>query len=82
MKYRSRAITEAMKYDGTNGKAIIEWSGNEVELSAKNGEPCIQMKILEKVTTASIGDYIVRNISGIFFPCKQEAFEEVFEEAE
>lgn len=37
------------------------------------------IKTLEGIMTASVGDYIIKGVHGEFYPCKPDIFEETYE---
>jgi hypothetical protein len=42
------------------------------------GEPKIEIPTLEGVITASLGDYIIKGVSGEFYPCNPDIFEKAY----
>ena len=92
MKYRKKPVViEAFKYDGD----LMDKDGNyyvpqwAVE-AHKNGTlfyGCgvggdeLFIKTPEGVYPVSVGDYIVRGVSGELYPCKPDIFEQTYEEA-
>ena len=38
-----------------------------------------QIKTLEGVMTANIGDFIIKGVNGEFYPCKPDIFEKTYE---
>jgi len=87
MKYRKKPVViEAILYTGKNGFEISKWSNNlayqspVLEPSENNpGGSYLQIKTLEGIMTASPGDWIIKGISGEFYPCKPDVFEKTYE---
>lgn len=63
------------------------------EMSVEWGKPFIsvaryyevlnymEIKTLEGISRADVGDYIIRGLKGEFYPCKPDIFEETYEPA-
>ena len=39
-----------------------------------DGKPILQIETLEGVMTANLGDYIIKGVTGEFYPCKPDVF--------
>lgn len=50
---------------------IPDWDGN--------GIPIIKIPTLEGEMVASLGDWIIRGVSGEMYPCKPDIFEKTYE---
>jgi len=87
-KYRKKpVIIEAILFIGDNWQEIQKWmykSGSKRFKSCetnKRGEVVgIIIKTLEGKMKADIGDYVIKGISGEFYPCKPDIFEKTYEE--
>ena len=88
MKYRKKPVViEAIKFDGTNetAKKIIEFSEHLIELYEAEMvnqvmyPPYLIIPTLEGSMTASVNDWIIKGISGEFYPCKPEIFEATYD---
>lgn len=88
--YRTKPVVkEAIQFNGENAKEICDWSGISVSISPVL-EPSdinpsgvyLQIKTLEGVMTANLGDYIIKGLRGEFYPCKPDIFEKTYELAE
>jgi preprotein translocase subunit Sss1 len=86
--YRKKPVViEAVKWDGTNLKEIInfiglhesakKWSWEEYEEVVKIQG--LKIFTLEGPLVASIGDFIIKGIKGEFYPCKPDIFENTYE---
>lgn len=84
-KYRKKPVViEAILW---NGNAIQELDDfmSEQEHSyttapqGRNGGYLVNIKTLEGVMTANIGDYIIKGVKGEFYPCKPDIFETTYE---
>lgn len=79
-KFRKKPVViEATQYDGSF-KSFLEIKEfcNEYIF----GEPgiAIVIRTLEGDMTANIGDWIIKGISGEFYPCKHEIFLATYEQ--
>lgn len=87
MRYRKRpVIVSAIQYTGNNGNELSLWSNHAVIespiLEPTKDNPSgryVQVETLEGVITGNVGDYIIRGISGEFYPCKPDIFEKTYE---
>ena len=43
------------------------------------GNPILKIQTLEGVMTASLGDWIIKGVSGEFYPCKPDIFEKTYQ---
>ena len=92
MRYRKRAFEiEAMQWTGENLEEIKAFVGKsliydilDTAWEVGKGKPRVFMKIktLEGDMIASEGDYIIKGISGEFYPCKPDIFKATYEEVE
>lgn len=75
-------------------KSALEFMGQKVDLSnsitaEKFEDYCsvgiekggVEIKTLEGVMKASFGDYIIKGVSGEFYPCKPDIFQKTYETA-
>ena len=93
MKYRKKPVViEAIQWDGTNKSTheVITFIGQEVANDAITQEKfydyCnialrdgIKIETLEGTMTASVGDFIIKGVSGEFYPCKPDVFYKTYE---
>ncbi len=83
-KYRKKPVViEAHRLgdpwgDGPFWPAVTE---NKIILSMKGPDPHAKIKTLEGVMRADVGDWIICGVSGEFYPCKPDIFEQTYEEA-
>lgn len=78
-KYKKRPIIiEAVKFDGTDES--VDWLLPQLE-TGEIGRACnkLYIKTLEGVMIAQKGDYIIKGVSGEFYPCKPDIFEKSYE---
>ena len=82
---------EAVQWTGLNLQEIKEFVGESLiyyicdsawEVGKGRPHVIIEIKTLEGVMTASVGDYIIKGLRGEFYPCKPDIFEETYEPAE
>ena len=91
-KYRKKpVIIEAIQWDGFNLQEIknfvgesLEYYINDAAWQVGKGRPHVHMEIktLEGVMTAIVGDFIIKGINGEFYPCKSDIFEKTYEAVE
>ena len=81
MKYRKKpVVVEAIQWHGVNFIAVDEFITVHHETYPSQG--IVKIPTLEGEMTASIGDYIIKGISGEFYPCKPEIFELTYEQVD
>lgn len=91
MQYRKKPVViEAFKFGHDN---IPDWfmdkvSSNEIFLVG-NGHPLergsinyADIKTLEGVMTAFVGDFVIKGLKGEIYPCKADIFEMSYEKEE
>lgn len=89
-KYRKKpVIIEAVQYDGKNDWELSQWSKGVVYsspvLEPTENNPTgsyLQIKTLEGVMTAIVGDFVIKGINGEFYPCKEDIFWKTYEKVE
>lgn len=89
MKYRKKPVViEAFHWTEVPNKAKVpEWLkkailSGRVKLKKLNDDFFIEIKTLKGTRKASIGDYIVKGVSGEIYPCEPEIFEQTYEKVE
>jgi len=83
MKYRKKPIEiEAIQWDGKNINEISFAFPECFATFTVSNDNCIQIKTLEGIMTARMGDYIIRGVKGEFYPCKPDIFEATYEKVE
>ncbi|WP_290387423.1 DUF2829 domain-containing protein [Parabacteroides goldsteinii] len=93
MKYvKKSVVVEAVQYDNLNKKDIEQFVGKELkqELFSDSayevgmGAPIFSLTIptLEGEMKALPGDYIIKGVSGEFYPCKPDIFKKTYREAD
>lgn len=82
-------VIEAMRFEGDNHFRIKQWSDGQVYVSPvleptkDNPTGCyLQIKTLEGVMTAIVGDWIIKGVKGEFYPCKPDIFAATYEPVE
>lgn len=78
-KYRKKPIIiEAVQYNGENIEEIKAFMvGGSRKIAIK--ENSVIISTLEGDMTASKGDFIIRGVSGEYYPCKPDIFEKTYE---
>ncbi len=83
-KFRKKPVViEAVQWNGSNHlitETFMKGSGAYLD---RNASPLGVIKIptLEGVMDASVDDWIIKGISGEFYPCKPDIFEKTYEPA-
>src|SRR6478736_2950399 len=88
-QFRKKPVTiEAMQYLPDTASSIIKWAAESGQTITFHCEPpCSQhmddhklrIPTLEGTMFADNGDYIIRGISGEFYPCKPDIFALTYE---
>jgi hypothetical protein len=87
--FRKKPVTiEAVQFNGNNGSSIKDWASGTVVpspvLEPTDDNPTgayLQIKTLEGVMTARVGDWIIKGVRGEFYPCKPDIFGATYEPA-
>lgn len=80
MKYRKKPVViEAVQWTGCN---LAEIENFMCMILYPIEESSLLIYTLEGTMTASIGDFIIKGISGEFYPCKPDIFENTYEKVE
>ena len=92
MKYRKKPVViEAVQWTGLNLEEIKQFVGNDLEYDiidtawqVGKGVPHVHMKIrtLEGDHECTKGDFIIKGVSGEFYPCKPDILEKTYEAVE
>ena len=71
-KFRKKPIViEAVQWTGDNSDDLIEFTQGEIII----GNQLVAVKTLEGIMSAQLGDWIIKGVSGEFYPCKPDIFE-------
>lgn len=76
-------IIEAMVFEDTVDclAELSDFMDNQnVRVSYREPEPKLLIETLEGTMSANEGDYIIKGISGEFYPCKPDIFNKTYEE--
>lgn len=77
-KYRKKpAEIVALRYDGENAEDIQKFVG-PTECVLWDGE--VYVDTMEGRMHVSAGDYVIKGVQGEFYPCKENIFNETYEE--
>lgn len=94
MLYRKKpVIIEAIQWTGFNHRVMFDFLtynqyvndfiatyGNNFYIDHNKVEGGLIIKTREGEHIASIGDYIIKGVSGEFYPCKPDIFNQTYEE--
>ena len=78
MKYIKKPVTiDAIQWNGNNHKEIADFCKNSYFIHTEIDNILIKtlyIETLEGSLKAKEGDYIIKDIKGEFYPCKEEIF--------
>lgn len=79
MKYRKKpVIIEAVQWNGDNFDELVKFTnGRWLDYDNKNG---LFVWTLEGRMHASVGDFLIKGVSGEFYACKPDIFHQTYEE--
>lgn len=90
MEYRKKPVViEAIEWTGLNLEEIKQFVGKDLEYDIMDAAwQCgkwpvttnVRIKTLEGTHHASTGDYIIKGVSGEFYPCKPDIFDKTYEQ--
>lgn len=80
-KYRKKPVViEAEHFTDENKDRCFNFIAcNKAAEFDKDGHHCIEIQTLEGVMVAALGDYIIKGVSGEFYPCKPDIFAATYE---
>lgn len=79
MKFRKKpVVVEAIQWTGKNWAEVNAFVGK----SAHGRDDSLWISTYEGVMTASVGDWIIKGVSGEFYPCKPDIFEKTYDAVE
>ena len=83
-QYRKKPVViEAIQFNGKNAEEIEQWSNNNVKsgpaLEDTSTRDYLEIETLEGTMTAQLNDYIIKGVSGEFYPCKPDIFEKTYD---
>lgn len=88
-KYKTKPCEiEAVQYDGSNQKEIMDFVGESLiyyslnlDIPWNDDKSYVYMAVmtLEGRMRISKGDYIIKGLRGEFYPCKPDVFEKKYE---
>lgn len=79
-KYRKKPVViEAFELTTENFNTVLEWCGGEAFTPDRLKDVAIDIKTLEGVMRANLGDYIIKGVQGEFYPCKPDIFKATYE---
>ena len=76
-------VIEAMQYDGNNYYEVIRWAHSGLHPMSNSiityDGAFLRIRTLEGNMIANVGDWIIKGVSGEFYPCKPDIFEKTYE---
>jgi len=89
MKYRKKPVEVEAELiaDPDDLQRVCDWitrNGGTASLRPRLATPgkVIAISTLEGLTSARVGDYVIRGVAGEFYPCKPDIFTQTYEPAE
>ena len=76
-QYQKKPVTVfAVKWDGTNLQEVLSFTNNKAMM--KNDTLIIPT--LEGTMAAEVGSYIIKGVKGEYYPCREDIFDDTYEE--
>lgn len=69
-------VVEVLQWEGDNLIDIFKFIGKTANYGDNSG---LTISTLEGEMSAAIGDYIIKGVSGEFYPCKPDIFHKTYE---
>lgn len=87
MRFRKKPVeVEAVRFDGvppdaTNAEDLMAWIGDQSSLAFddETDEVYLTIDTLEGLMRANLGDWIIKGVTGEFYPCKPDIFKATYE---
>ena len=70
-------MIQAVHWLGNNVMTIMAFAGDKITI---NPDKTLTVHTLEGDMTGNVGDYIIKGISGEFYPCKHDIFKRTYDE--
>lgn len=86
-KFRKKPVViEAIRFTGENQRDVLHFAFPDLSEDALNGAQTMKLPVvietMEGDMTASPGDWVIKGVSGEFYPCKPDIFAQTYEAAE
>lgn len=81
-RFRSRAVAEAIQFDGTNGAEIVDFLDGFVTDAGDNFGPDFAVQVWGGSLWARRGEWVVRDDRGYVFVLSQDLFRRTYEPQE
>lgn len=80
-QYRKKPVViEAALFSGDNINELWDWAGADSIYGPTEKSSSCFIETLEGKMEAKVGDYIIKGVSGEFYPCKPDIFAKTYEE--
>ena len=82
MKFRQKPVEiEAMEFTNETKDQVYNFVTCNKSASFDGGtlHPTLKIQTLEGVMTANVGDWIIKDVHGEFYPCKPDIFEQTYD---
>ena len=77
---KSSAIIEVVQFNGSNHNQLADWSAEAVGFADTLDK--LEIRTLEGIMTASIGDFVVKGTEGEFYFIRKDIFEKNYEKVD
>jgi hypothetical protein len=82
MKFRKKPVViEAMQFTEDSKDRVFNFVTCNCSADFIDGEPVLKIQTLEGTMIASLGDYVIKGVSGEFYPCKPDIFQKTYDPA-
>ena len=82
-KYRTKPCeVYALQWTGNNFEDMILFTNGAVKFKVSQGIIKLVIPTLEGDMVARVTDYIIKGLAGEFYPCREDVFNEKYEEEE
>lgn len=71
-------VIDAEQFTDENKDRVFNFVRCNCRASDDAGRPTLDIQTLEGVMTASLGDWIIQGVTGEFYPCKPDVFEQTY----
>lgn len=79
-KYRKLpVVVEAMQFTDETKDQCFNFVGGNKAAGVEDGRPVLKIQTLNGITTAKVGDWVIKDTEGGFYPCVPEHFEATYE---
>ena len=79
-KYRKKpVVVEAMEFTDETKNQVHSFVRCTTAVDWEDGKPVLKIQTPEGIMTARLGDYVIKDVNGYFYPCKPDIFEKTYD---